>query len=268
MAQAAAEFLGHRIVGQIGDVADHARQLEPARRHHAVRVVMAAVEFGVGEDGLARDLVEGDVLCGELGRGGDHRHVADTIGKLQRPRQRLHAAERAANHRGEALDAEAVGQAGLRLHPVFHGDEGEVRAPQRAGGGVDLVGAGRAIAAAEVVHPDHEELARIERLARADEVVPPAHVVRRVGVGAGDVVRTRQRVAHQHRVAALGVERAVGLIDQVVVVQRATAAQRERFGELGPLRRDHADRLRGDHCRHLQKQKTQSAEDADWVPSL
>ncbi|WP_341648993.1 hypothetical protein [Thauera humireducens] len=51
------------------------------------------------------------------------------------------------------------------------------------------------------------------------------------------------------------------------MVQRAAAAQGQRLGELGALRGDHTDRLGLDHFRHLQK-KTQSAEDADWVPSL
>lgn len=215
-------------------------------------VVVATVEVGVGQDRLARDLVEGDVLRGELGRRGDHRGVADPLGVLQGPRQRLHAAEAAADDGGEALDAEAVGEAGLGVDPVFHGDEGEVRSPQLAGGRIDLVGAGGAEAAAEIVHPDDEEAAGVERLARANQVVPPADVAGIVGVVAGDVVRARQRVAHQHRVAACGVERAVGLVDELVARQGFAAAKAQRLVEMRQLRRDDSDGLGLDHDRQAE----------------
>ncbi len=36
--QFAAELLFHHVVGQVGDVADHARHAQAAARHHAVRV--------------------------------------------------------------------------------------------------------------------------------------------------------------------------------------------------------------------------------------
>jgi len=182
------------------------------------------------------------MFCAEqVGRGGDRDAVAHALGELQRPAQRLHAAQAATDHRGEPLDAEAVQQARLGQHPVLDGDHREVGPVGLAGGRIDVHGAGRPEARAQVVDADDEELVGIERLARSDQVVPPAFAFRHARVGAGDVVRGIEGVAHQHRVAAVGVERAVGLVDQGVVAQARTAAQRQRLVEVHRLGCDVAD---------------------------
>src|SRR5690606_32305680 len=56
---AAAEFLAHRVIGHVGDVADHAGDGEPAHGAGSA-VVVAAVEIRVGDNGLAPHLVESD----------------------------------------------------------------------------------------------------------------------------------------------------------------------------------------------------------------
>ena len=52
------------------------------------------------------------------------------------------------------------------------------------------------------------------------------------------MVRGVQGVANQHRVAALGVQAAVGFIAQLVVAQAATALQRQGLAERHGLGRD------------------------------
>lgn len=88
---------------------------------------------------------------------------------------------------------------------------------------------------AEVDKADDEVAVGIERPAGADDVVPPADVVRCVGVMAGDVVVAGERVADENGVRLGGVERAVGLVDQIVGRQSATAAQVQRLVEVGAL---------------------------------
>src|SRR5690554_7684985 len=94
------------------------------------------------------------------------------------PAESLHAAERPAHHGGEALNAEMVGKARLRMHPIFDRQHRKRSAPRLAGGGIDTSGAGGAEAGADVVDANDEVSVRIHCLARADHVVPPTDVAR------------------------------------------------------------------------------------------
>ncbi len=209
--------------------------------------VITVVIIRVGQNRLTGHLVESNVLGRQLGRRGDHRCIGNTVRILQRPGQGLHAAQRTADHGREALDAQFVCQAGLRRNPVFDGHEGEARAIGCSGRRVDGGGPGAAVAATEIVHTDHKEFARIEGLAGADEVVPPADIVGRIGVVTGHMVRAGQRMAHQHRIAAVGIELAVGLIDQFIFFETTAAGEQERLGEALRFRCDDTDGLRLRH---------------------
>ena len=95
----------------------------------------------------------------------------------------------------------------------------------------------------QIVHPDDEEAVGIQRSARPDDVVPPADIVRLIGIVASDVVMSRKGVAHQDGVRLRGVEGTVGFIDEVVLGNNPAAAQVEGLGKMGPLRFDLSDAL-------------------------
>jgi hypothetical protein len=218
----------------------------PALGHHAVLVEVAAVEVGVGDDGAARHLVEGDVLRRQVGRRGHRDAMAHTLRMAQRPRQRLHAAQAAAEHGRQLRDAQPREQPRLRVDPVLDREHRKARAPGVAGGRVDVHRPGRAEARAGVVDADDEEALGIQRLARADQVVPPACAVRPPGVLPGNVVAGVERVAHEYRVAAVSVQGAVGLVDEVVACEHGAALQRQGLAETHLLR---GDQTKGCHER-------------------
>ena len=182
----------------------------------------------------------------QAGRGGNGDAVAHARRKAQRPGQRLHAAQAAADDGSQLRDAQTVHQSRLRIDPVFdrhHRKVGAVGPVRRLRMRAHRPGA--AEARAGVVDADDEQLVGVQRLARADQVVPPADTVVRAFVAPGDMVAGIERMAHQHRVAARGVQRAVGLVDQGVVAQRLAALQRQRLGEEHRLGTDGTDRSHG-----------------------
>ena len=92
VAQGAAEFFAQSVFCQIGDVPHHAGNAQTAARLGAVLRVVPFVEIRVGQDGLARHIVERDVLRAQTRCGGNHQRMAHPFGEGHRPLQRLHAA--------------------------------------------------------------------------------------------------------------------------------------------------------------------------------
>ena len=188
IAQFAAEFFGHHVIRQVGDVPDHACHPEPAFRHHIMLVEMPAMKVRIGDDGLARHFVEGDVLCRQLRGGGHHQRIGHPRRVGDRPLHGLHRAQRAPHHRCESGDPEMVGQARLGIDPVLHGDHRKIRAVATAGLWIGMARPGGAETTTEVVDPNDEKPCGVERLAGADHVVPPTYLTRSVSICAGNMV--------------------------------------------------------------------------------
>ena len=207
----AAEFPVQRRVGQISDVRAHARHRQPAPRIGAFGKIASAAPVRIGHHRLAADLVESDVLRRMPGGARDRQRGEDAPRIARRPLQHLHAAHRAADDGKQRVDAEMIEQHRLRAHHVADGDDGKVEAPGLAGRRIGRGRPGGAHAAADDVGADDEITVGVDRLAGPDHGLPPARL-------AGDrmvvdhVLVAGQRMADQDGVAALGIQRAVGLV--------------------------------------------------------
>ena len=181
--------------------------------------------------------MEGDVLRRVPRRAGNRQRGVHALGIGRGPLQHLHAAHRAADHREQRVDAEPVDQHRLRAHHVGDGDDGEIQAPHLAGRGIDRGRPGRAHAAADHVGADDEVVLRIKRSAGTDQRLPPAGLAGD-GMHVGDVLVAGQRMADQHRVGAIGVELAIGLVGDLErgEIDAAIEPQRLLGAELRDLR--------------------------------
>jgi hypothetical protein len=182
--------------------------------------------------------------------------MPDTFRKLQRPFERLHAAQAAAHDRGPSVDAEVIRETRLSRDPVLDGDHREIGTVTLAGVGIDRYRASRAVASAQIVHTDDEEAVRVERLARPDQVVPPTDILWIVGIGSSHVMAAGQRVANEHRIRTSGIQRTVRFVDEFEAWERRAAPQRDRLIEADALRNNDTDRIFERHTpSYLQKNK-------------
>ena len=179
---------------------------------------------------MARRPLDHQPICGRAGGGsGGHRQQGPgPLGVHHAPLQHLHAAHRSARHEGPALDAEVVGDRGLRADHVADRDDREPRPPRPAVVGVGRRRAGRALAAAEHIHADDEEAVGVERPPWTDQGVPPPRLRVAGDQPARGVAVAGQRVADEHGVAGVGRQRSPGLVRDGHAPQQPAALEGER----------------------------------------
>jgi hypothetical protein len=165
------------------------------------------------------------MFCAEWRR--DRQRREHALGVARGPLQHLHAAHRAARDREQRLDAEPVEQHGLGPHHVANGDDGKIEPEHFAGLRIGRGRSGRAHAGAHHVRADDEIALRVDRFARPDHALPPARLPGD-GVHVGDVLVAGERMADQHRVGAIGIERPIGLIRDLERRERHAGVELER----------------------------------------
>ena len=111
----------------------------------------------------------------------------------------------------------------LHVDHIFDGDERETASVGHAGGGVDVGRTRRSPATPEYVRADDEQAIGVDGLAGADKSVPPARLV--VFVVLREMRVARNRMTDEHRIAAVLIERPVGLVGDLDARKRAAVAE-------------------------------------------
>jgi hypothetical protein len=189
---------------------------------------------------------------------------AHTPGMFHRPDQRLHPAHRTADHGEELQDSQAVEQLYLHGHDVPDGHGRKTHGVRFAGIGTQRGRAGRAAATAQHTGANDEELVRVNRLAGANVIIPPARATG-VRMRACHMRVTRQSGANQNRIVTRRGKRSQRLIGHIHMIECEARLgfyprQRDCFGPRHPQWRLIAHNLLilkvapdnvGVRCRHL-----------------
>ena len=207
----AAEALVQLGGGAVGGVGDLAGQGEAPGGADGERVVVAPAPVRVELDGADLRVGPGGLLRGGPRARGDDHEALDAVGAGDRPLDGALPAQGGADDEGPGAHSEQVGQPGLGAHLVAGGHDGEAGAPGRP----VRRRRGRArgsLAAAQDVRGDHEAVFGVDRLAGADDGLPPARGVLARRGGAQDVGVAGERVQDQDRVGLRLVEPAPCLV--------------------------------------------------------
>ena len=146
-----AKAIAHAVSRHIGEVTDHSRQCHAPGRQRALCEVVAFMPVRVGEDGVTRNLVKGNILCCETRRCCQRDTVFDPVGKVDRPLQGLHATQAPANDGSPPRNTEIFCQPLLAADPIFHLRLWKTTSPWRACLGVECVGSRGSIATTQVI---------------------------------------------------------------------------------------------------------------------
>ncbi len=211
---------------KIGNMRRHARHRQATLRGAVLADVIALAPVGIGHDGLAADLVKGDVLRRMARRRGDGGEGA--VRELGHELQHLHAAHGAADHREQFPDPQMIKQKPERADHVADCDHRKIKPPGPAGLRVGFARAGGAHAAAQDIGANDEVAIGVEDLAGADHHFPPAGLAGD-RMGLGHVLIPGKRVADQDGVGAVFVQGPVGLVGDGEVDEIDAAVQAQRL---------------------------------------
>mmetsp|Transcript_117383 Transcript_117383/g.328581 ORF Transcript_117383/g.328581 Transcript_117383/m.328581 type:complete len:536 (-) Transcript_117383:25-1632(-) len=198
-----AEALLPLLAGAVGDGADLPGKTQAALRQLAV-VVVAVLPVGVVHDRRPLRVSEGDAPGEALGARGDGDELRHALRVRRRRANALHAAQGGADARVQPLDAEVIQQQELRGDLVSHLEARERAAVPLPRPRVHCGWPRAAIATSQVVGANDEEEVRVERLPRADVVLPPTFSGipgMRAGVG-----RRRHAALEQDRVVLVPIQ--------------------------------------------------------------
>ncbi len=195
---------------------------------------------------MSADSGECDVLGREPGRCRDDDGILDLLGLVERPFEHLHPSQRATDDCRPAIDAKVLPQAAMDSDEVSDAQERKFQPVAFSRLGIDRAGTRRPVAATEKIGGHDEPPIRVDRLAGADEVVPPA----RFGISFVETCSVRvtgECMTDVDSVAAFLVELAVGFVGHVDLLQRSTRLRDHRMSSIEHASLEGFDDLHGAH---------------------
>ena len=210
-------------------MSSHARHRQPLVRPLAMFEIAAGLPRRIGHDRLTPNLVKSDILRGMARGRGDDQRRGGAVREIGGQRQRLHSAHRPADNGMQPVYAQCIKQLDLGANHVANGDDRKAHAIGLAIGR-KACRPGRAHAAAKNIRADHEKAIGVHRQSGSDRTFPPAGLSGD-RMAAGDILIHRQRMAQQDRVAAVRVQRAIGLISDLYAFELLPAIEQQRFAQ-------------------------------------
>ena len=204
------KFFPHGFGGQVGDVAQHARQRQSCCRHGVLVDILAAFVIGVPSNGVAPDDIECQGLSRQAGGGGQRDRACEPLGVADCPRQHLVSAHRPANCGEKAGYAQVIDEPALCFHYIRRGNRRKVRSIALAGRRIPIVRTGSAATATQRVRANDKVTIRINCFAGANRDFPPARIIFRIM--ARYVRISAQSVTDQNRIVFRLIQSAINFV--------------------------------------------------------